>query len=627
MHIASLLSAGSALAVLASASVPVKRDAASSIWSQIENTTTCSGCQTLLITLQGLAHLGNAQFTSVITDVCIKAGVEDPDVCRGAIGLEGPILAHDLRQMTVGSHTAQLFCNTVFGLCPFPSVTTYNVPFPSPKPATSRPAVSGKTPIEVVHYSDIHVDLSYETGANYNCTKNICCRPYTSADAPGNTSYPAGPFGNHACDSPASLEESMYAAIQEIAPNAAFTLFTGDVVEGAVWLVNETEVTNDLQSAYSKMIALGKVYGTVGNHDVAPVNSFPPAAVVTTISSQWVYDTLSSLWQTWIGSAASATADKNPGSYSVVHPGSNLRIISINTNMYYKQNFWLYEAKMETDPSGQLAWLVNELQAAEDAGQRAYIIGHMPMGSGDTFHDGSNYFDQIVNRYAATIAALFFGHTHKDQFQISYTDYTAQSAANAVEVSYIAPALTPTSGMPAFRVYSVDPDTFAVLDITTYIADMSDPNYQTAGPTWTKYYSVKEAYGPLVTPPLTDASAELTPAFWHKLTEVFSSNQTAFDEYHVRKTRGYDLSSCTGTCATQDICQLRAAQAQYNCVTVSPGVHFKRDDVETDVAHGAHGDSCEGSPAKSILNALMTNENLREEIETKTAELAKRRMK
>lgn len=77
--------------------------------------------------------------------------------------------------------------------------------------------------------------------------------------------------------------------------------------------------------------------------------------------------------------------------------------------MYYKENFWLYEATMETDPSGQLAWLVTELQAAEDAGERVYIIGHMPMGAGDALYDGSNYFDQIVNRYEATIAALFFG--------------------------------------------------------------------------------------------------------------------------------------------------------------------------------------------------------------------------
>ncbi len=30
---------------------------------------------------------------------------------------------------------------------------------------------------------------------------------------------------------------------------------------------------------------------------------------------------------------------------------------------------------MEADPSGQLAWLISELAAAEAAGERVYIIG------------------------------------------------------------------------------------------------------------------------------------------------------------------------------------------------------------------------------------------------------------
>jgi sphingomyelin phosphodiesterase len=93
----------------------------------------------------------------------------------------------------------------------------------SPKPNTARPAPSGKTPLKVVHISDIHVDLSYEVGASYNCTKNICCRPYTSGDAPGNTAYPAGKYGNPACDSPLSLEESLYAAVESLVPERSFT--------------------------------------------------------------------------------------------------------------------------------------------------------------------------------------------------------------------------------------------------------------------------------------------------------------------------------------------------------------------------------------------------------------------
>lgn len=86
-------------------------------------------------------------------------------------------------------------------------------------------------------------------------------------------------------------------------------------------------------------LLVGQVYPVMGNHDVAPVNSFPPAAVDTTITTDWAYDTLSADWETWIGSEASTTVADNFGSYSVLD-SSGLRIISVNTNFWYKQNFW-----------------------------------------------------------------------------------------------------------------------------------------------------------------------------------------------------------------------------------------------------------------------------------------------
>lgn len=165
----------------------------------------------------------------------------------------------------------------IFGMCPYPDVEDYNVTIPVAKPDTKRPAPSGKTPIQVVHISDIHVDLFYIPGTSYNCTENICCRAYDEAEAVGVTDYPAGVYGEPYCDSPVTLEESMYAAIESLVPDAAFTIFTGDVVEGAVWLVTDTEVTNDLNNAYNDhMNALSLVYGVIGNHDVSPVNSYPP---------------------------------------------------------------------------------------------------------------------------------------------------------------------------------------------------------------------------------------------------------------------------------------------------------------------------------------------------------------
>lgn len=558
--------------------------------------------------LKLLADFGNTAFVDVLTELCEVSGAEPDEVCAGSIALEGPIIAQGIRGMTLGSKTSDLFCIEFLGLCSYPAVDAYTVPFPSPKPAGSRPSPSGQTPIQIVHYSDVHVDPFYVTGSASNCSYPICCRDYSSADAPGNNSSPAGPNGNHNCDAPKSLEASMYEAIAEIAPDAAFFLFTGDIVDHAVWNTTQPQNTIDINDAYSRMAALGKtVYGTAGNHEASPTNAFPTLKEGDS-SEQWVYNVLSSDWTQWIGATA-ASETLNFGAYSVMYPNSNLRIISINTNFYYVDNYWMYEDPMETDPSGQFAWLVSELAAAETADQRVYIIGHTPMGSSDAFHDGSNYFDQIVNRYSNTIAALFFGHTHVDQFEIAYSDYSDRTYQNAVAMSYIIPSMTPTSGMPAFRIYSVDPVTFGVLDSVTYIADMTNPAFQTTGPVWTEYYSAKDVYGPLVNPPPT-ADSELSPAFWHNVTAAFQTNDTAFQEYYGRKSRGWNVASCTGTCQTNEICQLQAAQSQYNCHTPTPGLNFKKRDLGV-MGPETHRDECGISVSRQTLQLVGRRRDLR----------------
>jgi len=170
-------------------------------------------------------------------------------------------------------------------------------------------------------------------------------------------------------------------------------------------------------------------------------------------------------------------------------------------------------------------------------------------------------------------------------------------------VSYIAPALTPTSGNPTFRVYSVDPITFAVLDYTVYFANLTSPTYQ-SGPTWKKLYSVKEAYGSLLTPPVTNTAAELTPAFWHNLTVLFEEDDDLYQTWYARRIRDYSSVTCTGTCKTSSICGLRASQSQYNCGTVSPGINFKRDDSSS--IEDAHSE-CEGSGIIPILASFSGN--------------------
>lgn len=347
------------------------------------------------------------------------------------------------------------------------------------------------------------------------------------------------------------------------------------------------------------------VYGTAGNHESHPSNIFELNSVGD--DAQWVYDALTSEWSKWIGDEGSKDA-KKLGAYSVKYPNGKLRIISLNTNMYYRFNFALYQKNMERDPNGQIAWLVGELDAAEQAGDAVYIIGHMPLGEKDALPNQSNYLDQVVKRYSSTIRAMFFGHTHVDHFELSYSDYSKRTESNALVVSYICPSLTPTSGMPSFRVYDVDPDSFTVLDATTYYADMDDPNFQKTGPVWKKFYSAKEAYGSAVSPPLVDPKAELTPAFWHKVTESFENNQTLFDEFIMRKSRGWKAEKpCQGDCRKEEICQLRAGRSQDNCFVPKPGVNFsKREETHN---HGEH-DDCGNSVARDIFHALAARDDL-----------------
>lgn len=61
----------------------------------------------------------------------------------------------------------------------------------------------------------------------------------------------------------------------------------------------------------------------------------------------------------------------------------NSQVYVIDSNPVYIQ----LNSLSSPDPNGLLAFLVSQLQAAEDAGQRTWIIGHIPSGKSDFAHD------------------------------------------------------------------------------------------------------------------------------------------------------------------------------------------------------------------------------------------------
>ena len=152
--------------------------------------------------------------------------------------------------------------------------------------------------------------------------------------------------------------------------------------------------------------------------------------------------------------------------------------------------------------------------------------------------------------------------------------------------------------------------TFGVLDVTTYAADMSDPEFQTQGPKWRKYYSAKETYSPLVSDGSreerdADGNWELTPAFWHNVTEALERDADAFEDYIARKSRGWAGAGggCYGRgsdggdedddeerkqrekeCVRVEICRLRGARSQDNCQLPSSKIGFGRSRAGATIA-------------------------------------------
>ena len=108
----------------------------------------------------------------------------------------------------------------------------------------------------------------------------------------------------------------------------------------------------------------------------------------------WLYDQLDAEWSRWLPSDTSETIRQGAFYSAIVKPG--FRIISVNGNYCSKNNFWLL--LNSTDPAGELAWLVRELEAAESKGEKVHIIGHVPPGQPDCLKVWSKNYYNIIDR-------------------------------------------------------------------------------------------------------------------------------------------------------------------------------------------------------------------------------------
>jgi sphingomyelin phosphodiesterase len=222
--------------------------------------------------------------------------------------------------------------------------------------------------------------------------------------------------------------------------------------------------------------------------------------------------------------------------------------------------------------------LAGQLAAAEASGQKAWIISHIP-ASNDCLPDWSNFHNTIVTRFNATIAGIFSGHTHRDQFEL-YFDGKGNATQNALAVGWIGPSVTPYTQLnPGWRVYTVDQNTFEVTDAVTYITDLSkaaELDQSGGSPTWFKEYSMRDLLSGW------PSGAPLNATFFRELVSSFQSDDNLFQEWYqyCNKQGPSAAGGCSGSCKT-DIIQDMMAGDSVTAVHSSP---FKRSSKPLDRA-------------------------------------------
>lgn len=512
---------------------------------------TCPVCKALFaaIDLSLLMDANMDRVAELAIQVCIDLKMETQQVCMQAVQL----FKQDVITACVQSYLKPVeICGLLVGKdCGHWDIySDWNVTLPdTPKPPVTppKPPHPGAPTSRVLYLTDLHWDRHYLPGSNPVCKDPLCCRNKTRK-----SHHSAGYWGEYSnCDLPLHTIENL---LQQLASSHMLydsVYWTGDIPAHNVWEQTRNDqlmALNTVTGLIKKYLGHVPVYPAVGNHESAPVNSFPPPFIHGNRSTAWLYEAMAEAWRDWLPDEALQTL-REAGFYTVrLRPG--LRLISLNMNFCSEENFWL--SINSTDPAGQLQWLIQVLQASENEKEKVHIIGHIPPGI--CLKSWSWNYYCIVNRYESTIAAQFFGHTHVDEFELFYDEETL---SRPVSVAFIAPSVTTYINLnPGYRIYEIDGNystsSHMVLDHETHILNLTEANADGAtAPQWKTLYSAREAFG------LNNSF----PADWDNLLQSFLRDEALFQKFWYLHHKGHVQEVCEQACKTSTLCRLRTGRS------------------------------------------------------------------
>ncbi len=167
------------------------------------------------------------------------------------------------------------------------------------------------------------------------------------------------------------------------------------------------------------------------------------------------------------------------GYYSVQPLGTQLRVLVLNTNSFVRV------APSFTEANAELIWLGAQLAAAQSAGQKVWILMHVPPGAdaqgisskaaqpsdvddstASMMWDATTQdaFLSTLGAYPHLVTLMLAGHTHMDEFRLLATGDVVEQL----------PGISPCFGNnPAYKVLTIPRDTFTPTDYQSLDYDLS----------------------------------------------------------------------------------------------------------------------------------------------------------